>query len=174
MTHTLGGEGYLTFIGNEFGHPEWLDFPRAGNNASFHYARRQWNVVDDHLLRYKFLNDFDGAMNQAESKVGWLAAPQAFVSLKHEGDKVLAFDRAGAVFIFNFNGSQSFTDYRIAVPTPGQYKILLNSDEKQFGGHDRVSADSRYFSTPEPWGGHQQYIQVYIPSRTALILVKAE
>ncbi|KAF9292384.1 alpha-1,4-glucan branching enzyme [Linnemannia elongata] len=174
VTHTLGGEGYLTFIGNEFGHPEWLDFPRAGNNASFHYARRQWNVVDDNLLRYKFLNDFDGAMNHAESKVGWLAAPQAFVSLKHEGDKVLAFDRAGAVFIFNFNGSQSFTDYRIAVPTPGQYKILLNSDEERFGGHDRVSADSRYFSTPEPWAGHQQYIQVYIPSRTALILVKAE
>ncbi|KAG9066326.1 alpha-1,4-glucan branching enzyme [Linnemannia hyalina] len=174
VTHTLGGEGYLTFIGNEFGHPEWLDFPRAGNNSSFHYARRQWNVVDDELLRYKFLNDFDGAMNHAESKVGWLAAPQAFVSLKHEGDKVLAFDRAGAVFIFNFNGTQSFTDYRIAVPTPGQYKILLNSDEEHFGGHGRVSAESRYFSTPEPWGGHQQYIQVYIPSRTALILVKAE
>ncbi|KAK3842039.1 MAG: glycoside hydrolase [Linnemannia gamsii] len=172
VTHALGGEGYLTFIGNEFGHPEWLDFPRAGNDSSFHYARRQWNVVDDPLLRYKFLNDFDGAMNLAEDKVGWLAAPQAFISLKHEGDKVLAFDRAGAVFIFNFHGSQSFTEYRIAVPSAGQYKILLNSDEERFGGHGRVSADSKYFSTPEPWGGHQQYIQVYIPSRTALVLVK--
>ncbi|KAG0378707.1 alpha-1,4-glucan branching enzyme [Mortierella sp. AD032] len=172
VTHALGGEGYLTFIGNEFGHPEWLDFPRAGNDSSFHYARRQWNVVDDPLLRYKFLNDFDGAMNLAEDKVGWLAAPQAFISLKHEGDKVLAFDRAGAVFIFNFHGSQSFTEYRIAVPSAGQYKILLNSDEERFGGHGRVSADSKYFSSPEPWGGHQQYIQVYIPSRTALVLVK--
>jgi 1,4-alpha-glucan branching enzyme len=66
----------LNFIGNEFGHPEWLDFPRDGNNSSFHYARRQWNVVDDHLLRYKFLNEFDAAMNEAESPVGWLAAPQ--------------------------------------------------------------------------------------------------
>ncbi|KAF9961855.1 alpha-1,4-glucan branching enzyme [Mortierella alpina] len=174
VTHALGGEGYLNFIGNEFGHPEWLDFPRAGNDSSFHYARRQWNVVDDELLRYKFLNDFDGAMNHAEDQVGWLAAPQAFTSLKHEGDKVLAFDRAGAVFVFNFNSTKSFTDYRIGVPEPGQYKILLNSDEAHFGGHDRVSAESRYFSTPESWGGRDQYIQIYIPCRTALVLVKAE
>ncbi|KAF9185660.1 alpha-1,4-glucan branching enzyme [Haplosporangium sp. Z 11] len=174
VTHSLGGEGYLNFIGNEFGHPEWLDFPRAGNNSSFHYARRQWNVVDDPLLRYKFLNDFDAAMNHAESQVGWLAAPQAFVSLKHEGDKVLAFDRAGAVFIFNFNPTKSFTDYRIGVPGPGQYKILLNSDEERFGGHARVSHESRFFSTPEPWCDRDHYIQVYIPCRTALVLVKAE
>ncbi|KAF9569561.1 alpha-1,4-glucan branching enzyme [Mortierella alpina] len=174
VTHSLGGEGYLNFIGNEFGHPEWLDFPRAGNNSSFHYARRQWNVVDDELLRYKFLNDFDGAMNHAEDQVRWLAAPQAFTSLKHEGDKVLAFDRAGAVFVFNFNSTKSFTDYRIGVPEPGQYKILLNSDEERFGGHARVSAESRYFSSPESWCGRDQYIQIYIPCRTALVLVKAE
>jgi len=174
VTHALGGEGYLNFIGNEFGHPEWLDFPRAGNDSSFHYARRQWNVVDDELLRYKFLNDFDGAMNHAEDQVGWLAAPQAFTSLKHEGDKVLAFDRASAVFVFNFNSTKSFTDYRIGVPEPGQYKILLNSDEERFGGHARVSAESRYFSSPEPWCGRDQYIQIYIPCRTALVLVKAE
>ncbi|KAG0031516.1 alpha-1,4-glucan branching enzyme [Podila clonocystis] len=173
VTHSLGGEGYLTFIGNEFGHPEWLDFPRAGNNSSFHYARRQWNVVDDHLLRYKFLNEFDGAMNHAESQVGWLSAPQAFVSLKHEGDKVLAFDRAGAVFIFNFNATQSFTDYRIAVPEPGKYRILLNSDESRFGGHDRIKLDGEFFSTPTPWSGRNQYIQVYIPARSALVLVRS-
>ncbi|KAG0029404.1 alpha-1,4-glucan branching enzyme [Podila clonocystis] len=172
VTHALGGEGYLTFIGNEFGHPEWLDFPRAGNNSSFHYARRQWNVVDDQLLRYKYLNEFDAAMNRAEEQIGWLSAPQAYVSLKHEGDKVLVFDRAGAVFIFNLHPTQSFADYRIGVPEAGEYRIALNSDESQYGGHDRVSNSSQFFTTPEPWANRDHYIQVYIPCRTALVLVK--
>jgi 1,4-alpha-glucan branching enzyme len=82
ITHGLGGEGWLCFEGNEFGHPEWLDFPRAGNNSSFHYARRQWNVVDDKLLRYQFLNEFDAAMQHLEEKYGWLHSPQAYISLK--------------------------------------------------------------------------------------------
>ncbi|KAG0301257.1 alpha-1,4-glucan branching enzyme [Dissophora globulifera] len=172
VTHALGGEGYLTFIGNEFGHPEWLDFPRAGNNSSFHYARRQWNVVDDDLLRYKFLNEFDASMNNVETQVDWLSAPQAYVSLKHQGDKILVFDRAGAVFIFNFHPTQSFTDYRIGVPNSGKYTVALNSDEARFGGHNRVSMDSEYFTTPERWCDRDHYIQVYIPCRTALVLVR--
>lgn len=79
ITHALGGEGYLNFEGNEFGHPEWLDFPRDGNNASFHYARRQWNVVDDKLLRYKYLNEWDRAMQVAESHYHWLSSPQVCI-----------------------------------------------------------------------------------------------
>lgn len=90
-------------LGNEFGHPEWLDFPRAGNNSSFHYARRQFNLVDDHLLRYKFLNDFDAAMQHLEDKYQWLSAPQAYVSLKNESDKVVVFERAGLLWIMNFH-----------------------------------------------------------------------
>ncbi|KAG8696077.1 alpha-1,4-glucan branching enzyme [Ceratobasidium sp. 394] len=74
ISHSLGGEGYLNFEGNEFGHPEWLDFPRAGNGNSYHYARRQFNVVDDPLLRYKYLNAFDSAMNNLDDKYGWLAS----------------------------------------------------------------------------------------------------
>ena len=76
VTYGLGGEGYLNFIGNEFGHPEWLDFPREGNNRSYHYARRQWQLVDDHLLRYRFLNEFDAAMHHLEEKYHWLEKPQ--------------------------------------------------------------------------------------------------
>ncbi|VEL29064.1 unnamed protein product [Protopolystoma xenopodis] len=76
ITHTLGGEGYLNFIGNEFGHPEWLDFPRAGNNNSYYYARRQWNLVDDRTLKYQYLNNWDRSMNQLEEKYGWLSSPQ--------------------------------------------------------------------------------------------------
>merc|ERR1712210_449213 len=74
LVHVLSGEGWLNFIGNEFGHPEWLDFPRAGNGSSYQYARRQWNIVDDTNLKYKFLNNFDSAMNEAEERHGWLAA----------------------------------------------------------------------------------------------------
>ena len=79
VTYGLGGEGYLNFIGNEFGHPEWLDFPREGNNRSYHYARRQWQLVDDHLLRYRFLNEFDAAMHHLEEKYHWLEKPQVSV-----------------------------------------------------------------------------------------------
>lgn len=80
LTHALGGEGYLSFIGNEFGHPEWLDFPREGNGNSFQHARRQFNLIDDELLRYKYLYKFDAAMNNLETQFNWLSAPQAYIS----------------------------------------------------------------------------------------------
>ncbi|KAF4575115.1 alpha-1,4-glucan branching enzyme [Pleurotus pulmonarius] len=172
LTHSLGGEGYLTFEGNEFGHPEWLDFPRAGNGNSFHYARRQWNVVDDPLLRYRYLNNFDGAMNHAAAKYGWLEAPQAYVSLKHEVDKVVVYERAGLLFVFNFHPSQSFTDYRVGVQEPGEYKIILSSDEKRFGGFDNISLTSTFHTTDLEWHGRKNFIQVYIPSRTCIVLAK--
>uniref|UniRef100_A0A8C9ZX19 1,4-alpha-glucan branching enzyme n=1 Tax=Sander lucioperca TaxID=283035 RepID=A0A8C9ZX19_SANLU len=121
LTHGLGGEGYLNFIGNEFGHPEWLDFPREGNNQSYHYARRQFNLLDTDHLRYSQLYAFDRDMNRTEDKYGWLAAPPAFISAKHEGDKVIVFDRANVLFIFNFHPSKSFQDYRVAVEVPGKY-----------------------------------------------------
>lgn len=114
ITNGLGGEAYLNFIGNEFGHPEWLDFPRIGNNESFHYARRQWSLIENDALKYKFLNNWDRAMNFAEEKFGWLAGTDSgFVSWKHDGDKVVAFDRCGLVFVLNFHCSKSFSDYKI-------------------------------------------------------------
>ncbi|KAK1899701.1 14-alpha-glucan-branching enzyme [Dissostichus eleginoides] len=148
LTHGLGGEGYLNFIGkevlrdisvilsglnssyvqetgNEFGHPEWLDFPREGNDQSYHYARRQFNLLDMGNLRYHQLFVFDRDMNLTEDKYGWLAAPPAFVSAKHEEDKVIVFERGRVLFIFNFNPSQSFQDYRVAVETPGTYPLAF-------------------------------------------------
>ncbi|OCT93898.1 hypothetical protein XELAEV_18011569mg [Xenopus laevis] len=124
ITHGLGGEGYLNFIGNEFGHPEWLDFPRKGNGESYHYARRQFHLIDDQLLRYRFLYAFDRDMNNLEEKFGWLAAPQAYISAKHEGDKIIVFERANLLFIFNFHPYKSFTGYRVAVNTPGKYPFI--------------------------------------------------
>ncbi|KAK9481155.1 glycoside hydrolase superfamily [Lipomyces japonicus] len=172
LTHTLGGEAYLNFEGNEFGHPEWLDFPREGNGNSFWYARRQWNVLDDDLLRYKFLNEFDSAMQHTEDKYGWLHSDPAYVSLKHEDDKVIVFERAGLLFVFNFHPTQSFADYRVGVQEAGQYQIVLDSDGEQFGGHARIDHGSRFFTTPLIWNGKDNFLQVYIPSRVALVLAK--
>jgi 1,4-alpha-glucan branching enzyme len=169
LTHSLGGEGYLNFEGNEFGHPEWLDFPREGNSNSFWYARRQLNLTSDNLLRYQFLNNFDRGMNRCEEKFGWLHSPQAFVSLKHEGDKVIVFERAGLVFIFNFHHANSFADYRIGIEVPGTYRIVLNSDSKEYGGFGRIDEETRFFTTPMEWNGRKNWTHVYIPCRTALV-----
>ncbi|KII94957.1 glycoside hydrolase family 13 protein [Plicaturopsis crispa FD-325 SS-3] len=172
LVHSLGGEGYLNFEGNEFGHPEWLDFPREGNNNSFHYARRQWNCVDDPLLRYRYLNNFDAAMNFLAGQYGWLHSPPAYVSLKNEADKVIVYERAGLLFIFNFHPSQSFTDYRVGVEEAGEYHIVLSSDEGRFGGFDNIALDSKFFTTPMEWNGRKNWLQVYIPTRTCLVLAK--
>ncbi|KAF2861241.1 glycoside hydrolase family 13 protein [Piedraia hortae CBS 480.64] len=170
VTHSLGGEGYLNFSGNEFGHPEWLDFPREGNKNSFHYARRQYNLVDDELLRYKFLNNFDSAMQHTEEKYGWLHSPQAYISLKHDGDKMLVFERAGLVWVFNFHPEKSYTDYRVGVDVPGTYQIILDTDDKDaFGGFGRVQKGQRFFTQDLPWNGRRCCMHVYIPSRTALV-----
>lgn len=175
ITHGLGGEAYLNFEGNEFGHPEWLDFPREGNGNSFHYARRQFNLPDDANLRYKALNDFDSAMQWTEEKFGWLHSPQAYISLKNEQDKVICFERAGLLWIFNFHPSQSFTDYRVGVEEAGTYRIVLNTDREEFGGLGRIEEEkSRFFTTDFAWNGRRNFLQAYLPTRTALVLAKEE
>ncbi|KAK5676931.1 alpha-1,4-glucan branching enzyme [Elasticomyces elasticus] len=174
ITHGLGGEGYLNFEGNEFGHPEWLDFPREGNGNSFHYARRQFNLPDDKDLRYQYLNSFDGAMQHAEEKYGWLHSPQAYVSLKNEQDKVVVFERAGLLWIFNFHPSQSFTDYRVGVEEAGTYRVVVNTDSKKYGGLDRIDEGTRYFTTDFAWNNRRNFVQVYVPTRTAMVLAKEE
>ncbi|KAF3164777.1 alpha-1,4-glucan branching enzyme [Orbilia oligospora] len=174
ISHTLGGEGYLNFEGNEFGHPEWLDFPREGNGNSFWYARRQWNILDDPLLRYKYLNEFDAAMQNLEEKYHWLSAPQAYISLKHEGDKIIVFERANLIFVFNFHPTNSFPDYRIGVEVAGKYKVILSSDNKLFGGFERVDENGEFFTTDFRWNDRSNFLQVYIPTRTAIVLAKVD
>ena len=151
ITHSLAGEGYLNFIGNEFGHPEWLDFPRAGNNNSFHYARRQFNLVDNDLLRYKHLYAFDAAIQKTEKQNPWLNTDQAYVSLKNEGDKMIVFERGNLVFVFNFEPYQSLTEYKIGVQAADKYKVLLSSDRPEFGGHSRLDESVDFFTRNEPW-----------------------
>lgn len=170
LTHALGGEAWLNFIGNEWGHPEWLDFPRAGNNNSYHYARRQWNLVDDKLLRYKFLNNFDREMNQLEESYKWLSANPAWVSWKHEDDKLIVFERAGLVFVFNFHPTKSFTDYKIGIDQPGKYKIVLDSDTPDNGGHSRLDHKTVFHTFNEGYAGRRHHGCVYAPSRVAFVL----
>lgn len=169
ITHALGGEGYMNFEGNEFGHPEWLDFPREGNNSSFWYARRQFNLIEDHSLRFRQLYEFDAKMNHAEEKYGWLHSAPAYISLENYEDAVIAFERAGLVWIFNFNPSKSFSDYRIGVEEAGVYTVALNTDAKDCGGYDRVDPGQRYFTTPLGWNNRRNFMQIYIPCRTALV-----
>jgi 1,4-alpha-glucan branching enzyme len=161
---TLGtaGQGYLNFMGNEFGHPEWIDFPREGNHWSYHYARRQWHLRDDPNLRYRFLAEFDKSMMGLCCNYKLIETPGPHFLYEHISDQVLAFERAGLVFIFNFNPEKSFTDYSIPVPA-GKYRMLLNSDAVEYGGFGRI----------EPWGeydGMTHSILTYLPARTVLVL----
>lgn len=170
ITHALGGEGYLNFMGNEFGHPEWLDFPRKGNDESYHYARRQFNLVDDQMLRYRCLYTFDRDMNKLEERCGWLAAPAAYVTAKHEEDKVIAFERSNLLFVFNFHPYKSYTEYRVATNLSGKYKIVLDSDETQYGGHQRLDHNTDFFTEPFPYNNRSCSLLLYIPSRVAVVL----
>jgi len=161
------GDGYLTFMGNEFGHPEWIDFPRVGNNWSYAYARRQWNLVDDKKLRYHWLSDFDRAMIKLEKKMKWLSKPIKPL-VQNDGDKVLVFERADLLFVFNFNPIQSFTDYGFEVPE-GEYQVILNTDDKKFGGFHRNDDRLTHSSVMK---GTWQGLLMYLPSRSAMVLKK--
>jgi len=170
LTFALGGEAYLNFMGNEFGHPEWIDFPREGNNWSFKYARRQWSLVDDPLLRYRDLGEFDRVMLRLDVDYGLLAQPEWAPLQLDEGKKLLVFWRGPLVFAFNFHPDRSVTDHRVGVPQACDYKLILNSDDLWFGGHAEVLSDQIYIWQSVPWDGQSQSIQIYLPARTALVL----
>lgn len=175
ITMGLGGEGYLTFMGNEFGHPEWLDFPRIGNNESYHYCRRQYHLANDPNLKYKYLNQFDKAMMHLEKKYNFLSHGQNYISRKHQGDKLVVFERADKlVFVFNFHPNNSYTDYKIGVNIPGKYKLVLDSDAEEFGGHKRLNHDTDFFTANDPWDNRRCSLMVYIPCRTAFVLAKVD
>jgi len=171
---TING-GYLNFMGNEFGHPEWIDFPREGNGWSYKYARRQWSLVDNKLLAYCWLGDFDRAMiNLIGSKKNFQR--NKVVEYWHnDGDQVLAFGRDDLVFVFNFNPSKSFTDYGFLVPA-GKYLIQLNSDSSEFGGFGRVDDSQEHFTIHDKlYEKHgKEWLKLYLPSRTALVLKKSD
>ncbi|HZT43880.1 MAG TPA: alpha-amylase family glycosyl hydrolase [Chthonomonadaceae bacterium] len=170
ITFALGGEGYLNFMGNEFGHPEWIDFPREGNAFSYHYARRQWSLVEREDLRYRGLNEFDRAMNGLDIRFNLLEDPLIEQLALHEDTRQLIFRRGPLVFAFNFHPTESFSDLRIPVPDPAGYQVVLDTDARAFGGHGRVAEGMVYPRQDIPMYGRAQSIQIYLPARTAQVL----
>ncbi len=171
ITASTASGGYLNFMGNEFGHPEWIDFPREGNNWSYHYARRQWSLRDNPDLRFHYLGDFDAAMLNLISPDTSTQEdrPPRFL-YAHDGDKILVFERNSLYFVFNFNPEQSFTDYGIEV-IPGNYQLLMDTDEERFGGQSRITQDQTFTTQPIKHNNLLRHmLKLYLPCRTALIL----
>ncbi|MDR3227735.1 MAG: alpha amylase C-terminal domain-containing protein [Prevotellaceae bacterium] len=167
MTIALADGGYLNFMGNEFGHPEWIDFPREGNSFSYHYARRQWHLEDDELLKYHYLRNFDEDMIKIiKAHNIFLKHPQQI--LCNNNDQVIVFERNELIFVFNFNPTKSYTDYGFEMPK-GKYKIMLDSDNEKFYGFKR-NDDKIVHATKRENG--MDMLKLYIPNRTALVLEK--
>lgn len=175
LTSTTMNGGYLNFMGNEFGHPEWIDFPREGNRWSYKYARRQWDLVDNKNLTYHYMSDFDSSMLSLITNEK--AFPnQPIVEIWHDDDdQVLAYQRDDLIFVYNFNPSQSFTDYGFLV-SPGSYKVVLNSDNEVFGGNGFVDESVKHLTITDPLykSENKEWLKLYIPARTAQVLRKVD
>lgn len=165
--------GYLNFMGNEFGHPEWIDFPREGNGWSYKYARRQWNLVDNKDLCYHYLGDFDREMLSVIKSVRNFQRTNVQEIWHNDGDQILAFMRGGLIFVFNFNPTRSFTDYGFLVPT-GSYDVVLNTDAKKFGGNGLADDSMTHMTNFDPLyvKDHKEWLKLYIPARSAVVLKK--
>ena len=170
ITLCASGNGYLNFMGNEFGHPEWIDFPREGNNWSFRYARRQWSLAYDKNLRYHYLLNFDRDMISLATTFHVLKSSEPHLIVEHDMDKVIIFERSGLLFAFNFNPNCSFTDYAFET-CPGKYQMIFNSDAKAYGGHNRLVENQHHLTIPYQNNHVEKHrISLYMPSRTAIVL----
>ena len=168
------GHGYLNFMGNEFGHPEWVDFPREGNNWSHHYARRQWHLRDDPDLKYHFLADFDQAMIRLVNDSGALETREPRLLWLHEADNLLVFERAGLFLFFNFHPTQSHVDYPVEI-LPGDYHLVLDTDDGRFGGHGRIEPGQVYPTSARTENSvKRDYVHLYLPARTAVVLKREQ
>ena len=169
LTMSLGGEGYLTFMGNEFGHPEWIDFPREGNGWSHHYCRRQWSLADNPNLKYQYLQNFEVAMVDVAKKNRVLSSRDKQLLLNNT-DKTLVYKKGTAYFAFNFHPVNSYDGLFVPVEDEGEYKVILASDNYNFGGHGRIAND--YIYTAEKQEDGRIGFKIYLPSRTAVVLKK--
>ncbi len=172
-TATTAGGAYLNFMGNEFGHPEWIDFPRPGNDWSFRHCRRIWSIAENPELKYHWLYDFDRDMIKLIRDHKLLTVSSVDLVLENNPDKVLAYHRGLFLFVYNFNPVQSYTDYGIPLG-PGKYEIALSTDSGQYGGFDRVEEAFPYYTIPSGGITSQHYLRLYLPARTALVLKKVD
>ena len=176
MTISTGGQAYLNFMGNEFGHPEWIDFPREGNGWSYAHARRQWSLAGNGFLRYAWLGDFDKAMIKLVKRYKVLADGYAWNLVMDECNKTMAFAHGDLLFVFNWHPSASIPDYELPVQAPGKYVPLLSTDERRFGGQERQAMDGEHFSFPAQDGDNTErpHIRIYNTSRTATVYLRTD
>ncbi len=174
ITLTLGSEAYLNFMGNEFGHPEWIDFPREGNGWSHHYARRQWSLAENGYLKYEWLERFDREMLKFARKYRVMTKPAAANLWMDEKNKLLAFAKGDLIYLFNFSPDASPTDFFVPahITGEGQYRAVFTTDRIEFGGQDRVS--ERYVYTAKPVPDKGVGFTVYLPSRTAIVFRRVD
>ena len=161
-----GGEGYLNFMGNEFGHPEWIDFPREGNGWSFHYCRRQWSLKDNGFLKYQWLGDFDEDMVNLTKENHLFEQQMGDLLLNKRPEKTLVFYRHGLLFAFNFHSSMSLTNVLVPVPHPGEYTVALSTDDEKYGGWNQI----QHITYPTKLFDGKHYVELYLPARTAVVL----
>ena len=171
---TING-GYLNFMGNEFGHPEWIDFPREGNGWSHKYARRQWDLVDNKNLNFHHLGDFDAAMLEVIKSQKNIQKTPVQEIWHSDYDQILAYTRKDLLFVFNFNPCKSFTGYGLLVPA-GSYEVVLNTDAKEFGGNGLNDDSVKHFTMFDPLHKkyHKEWLKLYLPARTAMVLRKCK
>lgn len=173
FTITTGGQAYLNFMGNEFGHPDWIDFPREGNNWSYQYARRMWSLVEDRNLKYHYLGAFDKAMLKIITDFQVLEPTYATQLHMDDWNKTIVFERSGLIFLFNFHIHFSIADYTFPVSEPGTYQIILNSDHPDFGGHGRMDDQATFFTSYNPEENSNK-LSIYNTNRTALVFKRVE
>jgi 1,4-alpha-glucan branching enzyme len=167
VTLATAQNGYLNFMGNEFGHPEWIDFPREGNNWSYHYARRQWSLADNEGLVYYYLNRFNTEIIHLFKCKNLLSEEIKLISDKAY-DQVLIFKRSRFIFVFNFNPFTSFPDYGFETEK-GTYKIILNSDDEDYLGESRINTQIKYKTFLI---NSKNIVKIYIPARTCFVMEK--
>ena len=174
MTASTGGQAYLNFMGNEFGHPEWIDFPREGNGWSYAHARRMWSLAENGFLRYSYLGDFDREMIKLLKKYRVLADGYPYNLQMDEPNKTMVFSHGDLLFVFNWHPSASIPDYRLQVQAPGKFVPLLSTDEERFGGFGRESKGAEHFSEPVECGDGvvRHYIRIYNTARTATVFLR--
>ena len=174
ITLALGSEAYLNFMGNEFGHPEWIDFPREGNGWSHHYARRQWSLAENGYLKYEWLERFDREMLKFARKYRVMTKPAAANLWMDEKNKLLAFAKGDLIYLFNLSPDASPTDFFVPahITGEGQYRAVFTTDRIEFGGQDRVS--ERYVYTAKPVPDKGVGFTVYLPSRTAIVFRRVD
>ena len=176
FTISTGGEAYLNFMGNEFGHPEWIDFPREGNGWSCNYARRQWSLRDNGFLRYEFLADFDEAMIELVKEREVLSDGYPYNLLMDEENKTMVYSHRDLIFVMNWHTEAAIPDYELPVHEAGKYEVVLSTDEKRFGGLGRQTLGEEHFSFNVEGEDGELYprIKIYNTPRTAVVLRKAE